>query len=129
MADAGYGTAQNYIYAQDRQADVIVRITPKNFCLYNEDNEKISLVSLLKQAQERGNGTVDIFGFCKYKNRTGFVRVIAQKLPPEQAEKSQKRRKRKASKNQRKNISLSPHRSVWNTAVRKFCIYTGAAGR
>ncbi len=40
MADAGYGTAQNYIYAQDRQADVIVRITPKNFCLYNEDNEK-----------------------------------------------------------------------------------------
>ncbi len=81
MADAGYGTAQNYIYAQDRQADVIVRITPKNFCLYNEDNEKISLVSLLKQAQERGNGTVDVFGFCKYKNRTRFVRVIAQKLP------------------------------------------------
>lgn len=102
MADAGYGTAQNYIYAQDRQADVIVRITPKNFCLYNEDNEKISLVSLLKQAQKRGNGTVDVFGFCKYKNRSGFVRVIAQKLPPEQAEKSQKRRKRKASKNQRK---------------------------
>ena len=102
MADAGYGTAQNYIYAQNRQADVIVRITPKNFCLYNEDNEKISLVSLLKQAQERGNGTVDVFGVCKYKNRTGFVCVIAQKLPPEQAEKSQKRRKRKASKNQRK---------------------------
>ena len=45
---------------------------------------------------------MDVFGFCKYKNRTRFVRVIAQKLPPEQAEKSQKRRKRKASKNQRK---------------------------
>lgn len=51
---------------------------------------------------DAGYGTVDVFGFCKYKNRTGFVRVIAQKLPPEQAEKSQKRRKRKASKNQRK---------------------------
>ncbi len=31
MADAGYGTAQNYIYAQERNADVLLRITPKNF--------------------------------------------------------------------------------------------------
>lgn len=29
MADARYGTAQNYIYAQEQGADVILRITPK----------------------------------------------------------------------------------------------------
>lgn len=63
IADAGYGTARNYIYAQEHQADV--------------------------------------FGFCKYKNKTGFVRVIAQKLPQEQKEKSQKRRKKKAVKSQK----------------------------
>lgn len=102
MADAGYGTARNYIYAQEHQADVILRVTPKHFCLYKEDGEKISLISLLKQAEDNGIGTVDVFGFCRYKNQTGFVRVIAQKLPPEQRKKSQKRKKRKASKNQRK---------------------------
>ena len=46
MADAGYGTAHNYIYAQEHQADVILRITPKNFCLYDTDGNKISLVQL-----------------------------------------------------------------------------------
>lgn len=70
MADAGYGTARNYIYAQERQADVILRITPKNFCLYQEDGEKISLVSLLKQAEKNGREWVDVFGFCRYGKKT-----------------------------------------------------------
>ena len=41
MEDAGYGTAHNYIYAQEHQADVILRITPKNFCLYGTDGNKL----------------------------------------------------------------------------------------
>ena len=40
MADAGYGTAQNYIYAQEQQADVILRVTPNTFCLYDADGKK-----------------------------------------------------------------------------------------
>lgn len=64
MADAGYGTAQNYIYAQEKKADVILRITPKNFCLYNADGNKIFLIELLRNAKK--NTVIDIFGFCKY---------------------------------------------------------------
>jgi len=101
MADAGYGTAQNYIYAQEQQADVILRVTPKTFCLYDADGEKTSLVSMLKQAEEQGERMMDVFGFCRYKSKTGFVRVVAQKLPEGQAEKSRKRKRRKASKNQK----------------------------
>lgn len=100
MADAGYGTARNYIYAQEQQADVILRITPKSFCLYDADGGKISLLSLLKKAQDQGQKMVDVFGFCKYKNKTGFIRVIAWKLSEEQTEKARKRKKRKACKNQ-----------------------------
>lgn len=100
MADAGYGTAQNYIYAQEQQADVIIRITPGRFCFYDADGQKISLVSLLKTADEQNMEMVDIFGYCKYKNKTGHVRIIAQKLPENQAQKARKRKKRKASKNQ-----------------------------
>lgn len=100
MADAGYGTAQNYIYAQEQKADVILRITPRTFCLYDADEKKISLVSMLKQADEQGSEMLDIFGFCKYKSKTGFVRVVAQKLPEEQACKSKKRRQKRAAKKQ-----------------------------
>jgi len=52
LADAGYGTAQNYIYAQRQGADVILRITPKNFLLYDADGTKISLIAKLEEAEE-----------------------------------------------------------------------------
>lgn len=52
IADAGYGTAHNYIYAQEQQEDVILRITPKYFCLYDADGNKISLVKLLKETDK-----------------------------------------------------------------------------
>ena len=100
MADAGYGTAQNYIYAQEKKADVILRITPKNFCLYNADGNKIFLIELLRNAKK--NTVIDIFGFCKYKTKTGYVRVIAEKLPEEKAEQSRRRKKKTASRKQHK---------------------------
>ena len=102
MADAGYGTAQNYIYAQEQGADVILRITPKNFCLYDADGKKISLTALLKEAEEKHMEWIDRFGFCKYQRKTGFVRIIAHRLPDCHAEKARKRKTRKASKNQRR---------------------------
>lgn len=102
IADAGYGTAHNYIYAQENQADVILRITPKNFCLYDADNNKISLLELLKKAEENHEEMVDIFGYCKYMKKTSFVRIIAEKLPKEEAEKARKRKKSTASKKQNK---------------------------
>lgn len=100
IADAGYGTAHNYIYAQEQQADVILRITPKNFCLYDADNNKISLVQLLKKAEENHKEMIDIFRYCKYRTKTAFVRIIAEKLPKEEAEKARKRKKSTASRKQ-----------------------------
>ncbi len=100
MADAGYGTANNYIYAQEQQADVILRITPKTFCLYDADRNKIPLVQLLKKAEKNHQEIIDIYGFCQYRTKKAFVRVIAGKLPEEQAEKSRKRKKRTASRKQ-----------------------------
>ena len=94
MADAGYGTAHNYIYIQEQQADVILRITPKNFCLYDADENKISLINLLKEAEKNQEKMVDVFGFCKYRTKTAFVRAIASKMTEGQAEKARKRKKR-----------------------------------
>ena len=100
MADAGYGTANNYIYAQEQQADVILRITPKIFCLYDAYDNKIPLVQLLKKAEENHQEIIDIYGFCQYRTKKAFVRVIAGKLTKGQAEKTRKRKKRTASRKQ-----------------------------
>ena len=100
MADAGYGTANNYIYAQEQKADVILRITPRNFCLYDADDNKIPLVQLLKKAEKNHKKILDIYGFCKYMTKKAFVRVIAGKLPDGQAEKSRKCKKNTALRKQ-----------------------------
>ena len=103
MADAGYGTAHNYIYAQEQKTDVVLRITPKYFCLYDADGNKISLVKLLKEAEKRQEKMVDFFGFCKYRTRTAFVRVIVGKIPEGQAEKARKRKKDSCKKTKTDN--------------------------
>ena len=100
LADAGYGTAQNYIYAQSQGADVILRITPKNFLLYDANGTKISLIAKLEEAEKKQMEWIDLFGLCKYKKENGFVRVIAHKLPVDKAAQARKRKIRKASKNQ-----------------------------
>lgn len=100
MADAGYGTAQNYIYAQEQGADVILRITPKNFCLYDADGEKIHLIDMLKDAEKQHTEWVDLCGFCRYGKKSAFLRVIANRMPEEQAKKARKRTKHRATKNQ-----------------------------
>lgn len=41
---------------------------------------------------------IDIFRYCKYRTKTAFVRIIAEKLPKEEAEKARKRKKSTASK-------------------------------
>lgn len=100
MADAGYGTAKNYIYVCVQKADAILRITPALFCLYDADDQKISLISKLRQAQKDGQELLELRGYCKYGNKKELVRIIAQKLPNAQAEQAKKRKKRKASKKQ-----------------------------
>ena len=46
-----------------------MRITPKNFCLYDAQREKISLTALIKDAEEKHMEWIDVFGFCKYKGK------------------------------------------------------------
>ena len=117
MVDAGYGTAQNFIYAQEQGADVILRITPKNFCLYDAQGEKISLTALMKEAEEKHREWIDVSDYCKYKGKTGFVRVIAHRLSDGQAAKARKRKIRKASKNQRQIQAETLFSAGWITVI------------
>lgn len=101
IADAGYDSVQNYIYAREQQADVIIRITPAKFCLYDADGKRISLISILEGMEKDNKKSIDdVFGWCRYGNKTQFVRIVMKKLPKAQAEKARKRKRRIASKKQ-----------------------------
>ena len=45
---------------------MILRITPKNFLLYDADGTKISLTAKLEEAEEKRMEWIDLFGFCNY---------------------------------------------------------------
>lgn len=117
MADAGYGTARNYIYAQEQGAEAILRITPNNFCLYTAGGEKIPLADMLENAEKQHAEWVDVFGFCRYGKKSAFVRVIANRLPQEQAKKARRRAKRRASKNQQKIRQHTLVYAGWNILI------------
>ena len=100
LADAGYGRAGNYAYAMEQGCDVIIRITPNHICFTDADGEKINIYSLLKEAEQKKEKSVEKFLFCMYEGKKYPVRLIAQELPKEQAEKARKRKEKKAQKNQ-----------------------------
>ena len=132
MADAGYGTARNYIYAREQGAEAILRISLNNFCLYTADGEKIQLQDMLKNAEKQNAEWVDTFGFCRYGKKSAFVRVIANRLPEGQAEKAGHQKTSRKSGRARcctpAGLSLS-RPSGQNTAVKRLYTFTKAAGR
>ena len=100
LADAGYGKARNYAYAMEQGCDVILRISPNHISLVDAMGEKIDIYARLKEAKQKKEKTLEVFGFCVYEKKRYPVRLIAQELPKEQAEKARKRKQKKAQKNQ-----------------------------
>lgn len=100
LADAGYGKARNYAYAMEQGCDVILRISPNHISFVDANGEKIDIYAQLKEAKKKKVKTFEWFGFCVYEKKRYPVRLIAQQLPKEQAEKAQRRKMRKAQKNQ-----------------------------
>ena len=100
LADAGYGRAGNYAYAMEQGCDVIIRITPNHICFTDADGEKINIYSLLKEAEQKKEKSVEKFIFCMYEGKKYPVRLIAQELPKEQGEKACRRKEKKAQKRQ-----------------------------
>ena len=100
LADAGYGRAGNYAYAMEQGCDVIIRITPNHISFTDADGEKINIYALLKEAEKKKEKSIDRFIYCVYEGKKYPVRLIAQELSKEQAEKACRRKEKKAQKRQ-----------------------------
>lgn len=100
VADAGFGTVKNYVFALEQGTDVILRITPKRFPLFDSQGMRLDLFAMLKEAEKKKQPILEVFGFCKEGTRWHLVRVLAQRLPKEKAKQAQQRKRKKAQKNQ-----------------------------
>lgn len=100
IADGGYGTAKNFAFTQENDADVILRINC-NLPLYDAEDKRIDLVSELKKAKKNKKTSHEIKCFVKHDKKSYRARLIFAKLPEEKALKSRKRKQKKAIKNQR----------------------------
>lgn len=100
IADAGFATIKNYIFATKQNADVIFRITPKHFPIFDSTGTRIDFLSILKQAAQRNETTMELFAFCQEGKQQHLVRILAQKLPKEKAAQARKRKQRTAQKKQ-----------------------------
>ncbi len=100
IADAGYGTVKHYAFAVKQNADILFRISPKHFPILDSTGTSINLLSILKEAEQKKQITVKIFGFCQEGKQQHLVRTLAQKLSKEKAAQAKKREQRKAQKNQ-----------------------------
>lgn len=96
VADNGYGYRSSVATVKEQQADGIFRIHPNTFPLVDKFGQPLDLWPLLRQT--KGSRLWERQAYCIHNNQRYSVRVIACKLPPEQAGLARKRLQKRAQK-------------------------------
>jgi hypothetical protein len=99
VSDRGYGYRKNIAAAETAQAKSLFRFSPSTLPLQQEDGTPLQVITWLK---EQGEGTHECQAICQDAKHRYRVRVLAQSLPPEQAEKARAKRKEEARRHGRK---------------------------
>jgi hypothetical protein len=110
VGDSGYGYRKHVAYAQQKHADVVLRICLATFPLEQEDGQPFdALAWVLTQ-----HATVAEWqGWCRIHGRRYRVRLIASKLPADKVAAIRKRKKRKAQKAGRRITSQTLRLAAW----------------
>ena len=95
VADRGYGYRRSVATAVHQQADVVVRIHPATFPLETEAGEAFNVLRWLRQ---RGEGSREWHGWCRWAGQRYPVRLVAAKLDPTATRRARRRARRKAQK-------------------------------
>ena len=100
IADAGYATVNNCVYAIKRASDFIIRLNPQ-LPLYDIMENRIDYKKLRPAGKEKIRET-RCFILERKTGKTYLVRVIVGKIPPNKVITTRKRKSTKAKKKQRK---------------------------
>jgi len=90
VSDRGYGYRKNIAVAHALGAQVLLRFAPSTCPLQREDGTPLDVVAWLK---ELGEGTHVVNAICCWEGQSIAVRVLAQALPPEAAERARQERR------------------------------------
>jgi hypothetical protein len=110
VGDSGYGYRKHVAYAQQKQADVVLRVTLATFPLEDADGQPFDASAwVLTQ-----HGSVaEWSGWCRIHGRRYPLRLIASKLPADKVAAIRKRKRRKAQKAGRKITSQTLQLACW----------------
>jgi hypothetical protein len=96
VSDGGYGYRSSVAAVKHNQADGVFRIHPDTFPLADKCGHPVDLWPLLRQT--KGPRIWERQAYCTHNQQRYAVRVIACKLPPEQAGLARKRAEKRAQK-------------------------------
>ncbi len=96
VSDGGYGYRSSVAAVKKKQADGLFRIHPNTFPLEDEFGQPLDLWPLLRKT--KGPRMWEQQAYCFHNKQRYSVRVIACKLPPEQAGLARKRAEKRAQK-------------------------------
>lgn len=90
VADRGYGYRKNIVAASRKGAEVLLRFAPSTCPLQTLDGSPLEVAAWLRK---QGEGTHVQDACCQYDGQSIAVRVIAQSLPHEAAERARQERR------------------------------------
>lgn len=96
VCDNGYGYRVSIATLHEQQADGVFRIHPDTFPVEDKLGQPIDLWNLLRQT--KGEPILDSAAECCFNKQRYPVRVIAGRLPPEQAGLARNRARKRAQK-------------------------------
>lgn len=103
LQDRGYARVRDFNAVLAAGADFITRIGWRSLRLLDADGARLNIVQLLPQSDAPAEQTVHVEGLA------APLRLVMQRMPPEQAERQRKRVARKANKH---GDALDPRTSV-----------------
>lgn len=101
IADRAYGTVNSIEYCLENSADFIFRLRTNSFSMYDENGDKIDVLSMLSHLEYEQNTEFSAF-IHKTRGLRIPVRVCARKKDKVACEEAQKKLRRTASRKQRK---------------------------
>jgi len=96
VSDGGYGYRSSVAAVKKKQADGVFRIHPDTFPLEDKFGQPLDLWPLLRKT--KGPRLWERQAYCLHNKQRYPVRIIACKLPPEQAGLARKRAEKRAQK-------------------------------
>ena len=100
VTDRANGLRQRVAFVLQQHADLLVRFTPRNFPLEEEDGRRLEVMRWLKGRAAPAGRVLSRTVWMNLHGERTALRWVAIRLSPEQQAASQRRKKRRASKNQ-----------------------------